>query len=401
MNAPRLLGLGTSIALHAGVLAILVWGVWHPAPASVNTAATPARVAVPDSPVLDVPEAGFPLPGSLARSELHIGGFRFDYRKIAERRTQLFPFVTRSLPLERTTATVQYVHRGSAMNALAPVTVDPAARPLVLSEKELQRLVDEAWSRRERWQPFRRIAALVTAHAADDARVLALLRAYQHQNVLQPYIDTSRDAALWVMLGISADHSDFIDFVAEYAAHHPSSRVTTELLFLLDELAQGSYDALSVLLDTRGHELWWTREANREAYDLFVALQQHYRVQLGRIGVRREDLGAYYEKVRLSILSHIVRITPGGYRINDAWFLTGSIYWNQGRSADALEVWRQMTVNPGDVYADASFRLKGALHGSADVDATTINRILEEERSRWLEFSARRLARFGYDVDTF
>ena len=44
-------------------------------------------------------------------------------------------------------------------------------------------------------------------------------------------------------------HGDFIDFVRAFARQHPSSRTTTELLFLLDELAQGSRDVLLTLLD--------------------------------------------------------------------------------------------------------------------------------------------------------
>ncbi|HEV3486586.1 MAG TPA: hypothetical protein VG106_14340 [Vicinamibacterales bacterium] len=236
--------------------------------------------------------------------------------------------------------------------------------------------------------------------------MLALLRAYRDQNVLQPYVGTSPDAALWVMLGIAADHGDFIDFIGQYASHHPSSKVTTELLFLLDELAHGSFDALCVLLDTRGHDLWWTRESNREAYELFVAVQRHYRVQLRKRGVAREALGAYYDSVRLNILSQAVRTSPDGYRINDAWFLVGGIYWNQGRRGEALKIWRRIASDPSDVYAQASSELSIALRESvrddgSDLDAGAVDRILDAEKSRWLASSSRRLAQFGYGLDTF
>ncbi len=52
---------------------------------------------------------------------------------------------------------------------------------------------------------------------------------------------------MWAQLGLAADHVDFIDFVSEYASQHPSSKTTTELLFLVDKLAQASLDALVTL----------------------------------------------------------------------------------------------------------------------------------------------------------
>lgn len=407
MDSPRLFGYGASMVLHAGAIVVMVWGVPRPAPESVKSpGAAPMGIAVPDARSVEVTGPDISPPSARAPSELHIGEFRFDYRKIAERPTALFPFLTRALPPERTTLAARRSSSGGFMYAPEPAIARRAARPLILTDKALQQLVDKAWSRRERWTPFRRIATLVTAHGPDDDRVLTLLRAYRDQNVLQPYVGTSPDAARWVMLGIAADHGDFMDFIGEYASRHPSSKVTTELLFLLDELAHGSFDALSVLLDTRGHDLWWTRESNREAYHLFVALQEHYRAQLRKRGVAREALGAYYDSLRLNILSQIVRTSPDGYRINDAWFLSGAIYWNQGRRAEALKVWRRIASDPSDVYAQASAELSIALRGSvrdagSEVDAREVDRILDAEKSRWLASSSLRLARFGYTVDTF
>ena len=407
MGNSRSLGFGTSMVLHAAAILVIVWSASRPAPPSLESATPdPPAIVVADLRSADVPGPDIPVPREAVPSPLRIGAFRFDYRKIAERPTMLFPFLTRALPLERTVS-LQPPAGGGRMQPPASATVDPTTRRLILSDGALQGLVDQAWSRRERWRPFRRIAALVTAHGPDDERVLALLQAYRDQNVLQPYVDaTNHDPLVWVMLGIAADHGDFIDFVGKYASRNPSSKVTTELLFLLDELAQGSFDALCLLLDTREHDLWWTRESNREAYDLFVAIQRHYRVQLRKSGVPREGLGAYYDSVRLRLLAHIVRTSPEGYRINDALFLSGGIYWNQGRRAEAVRAWRQMAADPDDVYAEASSDITTALQGTTsedgrDVDPAAIDRILSAEKARWADSSVRRLAQFGHSVDTF
>ena len=407
MSISRSLGFGASAVLHAAAIVAIVWSPSRPAPPSPASATPdPPAVAVADPRSADVPASDIPVPRGGAPAPLRIGAFRFDYRKIAERPTTLFPFLTQALPLERTVS-VRPRAGGSFMQPSAPATAPRTSRRLVLSDDALQQLVDRAWSRRERWRPFRRIAALVTAHGPDDERLLALLRAHRDQNLLQPYVDaTNHDPLVWVMLGIAADHGDFLDFVGKYAARHPSSKVTTELLFLLDELAQGSFDALCLLLDTRRHDLWWTRESDPAAYELFVTIQQHYRVQLRKRGVPREGLGAYYDNVRLSVLDYIVRTTPEGYRINDALFLIGGIYWNQGRKVEALRAWREMMADPDDVYAKASSEVRAALQGTTsdggwDVDPAAIDRILDAEKARWAAASVRRLAHFGHGVDTF
>jgi hypothetical protein len=407
MNRSRSLGFGASAVLHAAAIVAIVWSPSRPAPPSPASATPdPPAAVVADAGSADVPAPVIPVPRGGAASPLRIGAFRFDYRKIAERPTTLFPFLTQALPLERTVS-VRPRTGGSLMQPSAPAAARRTSRRLVLSDTALQQLVDKAWSRRERWKPFGPIAALVTAHGPDDERLLALLRAYRDQNLLQPYVDaTNHDPLVWVMLGIAADHGDFLDFVGKYAARHPSSKVTTELLFLLDELAQGSFDALCLLLDTRGHDLWWTRESDPAAYELFVTIQRHYRVQLRIRNLPREGLGAYYDNVRLRLLDYIVRTTPEGYRINDALFLSGGIYWNQGRKAEALRAWREMMADPEDVYAKASSEVRAALQATIsedgrDVDSAAIDRILGAEGARWTASSVRRLAHFGHSVDTF
>ena len=106
------------------------------------------------------------------------------------------------------------------------------------------------------------------------------------------------------------------------------------MLFLLEKLAQGSYDALITLLDTRPMEdLWWTRDSNREAHKLIVTLQRYYSLELERRGLHeREELKLHYDNVRLRILNGIVSTTPRGYRANDARFLIGSVHWRAGQN---------------------------------------------------------------------
>ena len=242
-----------------------------------------------------------------------------------------------------------------------------------------------------------------------------MLHAYVEQNWLQPYVDTTiRDPRLWTELGLAADHVGFIGFISRYASEHPSTKATTELLFLLDKVAQASRDALATLVDTDPTEyLRWTQRANGEAYNLIVELRRHYARQLERKGLTSsEAVTAYYDNVRLTILSGILRTTPRGYRASDARFLIGAIYWKQHKAQDALQSWRDMTIDKTDSYVTAYSAILSAINSAgaeAGGDGKQVDPVLSRqldsalnaEHGRWLMFSFDRLEHFGHRFDTF
>jgi hypothetical protein len=332
-----------------------------------------------------------------------IPGFTFDFGKVARRATSLFPFLMRPLSIERVTVTPRRARGHTLGNPYAQTPVDLVRPPLALRDAAVQAVLDKSWSRRDRWKAFQSIVPLVNAYNPDEGALPGLLKGYGVQNGLQPYVDNrARDPRLWIQLGLAVDHADFIDFIARYASRHPSTKATTELLFLLDKLTQASLDALVTLLDVNpGTDLQWTWRANRGAFELILAIRQYYSAQLGRRQLTSRDaLKKRYDDVRLSILTGILRTTPGGYRADDARFLIGAIYWGQGRAGDAVETWREMHVNPEDFYGAASSEMLEAIAGP-NVNVRRINRILDGEHGRWVSLSFDRLRQFGYRFDTF
>jgi hypothetical protein len=415
MRMRRVSAFGASATIH--VLAVIAT-VWLAARSSVvlvpreaSTANEPAVVLVESLP----PSASTmetEAPDSLGirinedSSSVELPGFRFDFSKVVSRATTLFPFLAGSPSLERVTAPARHPTRVRLPNPLAAGPSNEHKPPLVLGDAALQSVIDKSWSRRDRWRVFDAVAALANAHSPDQGRLPALLGAYVAQNGLQPYIDTSmRDPRLWVELGLAADHTDFIDFVSRFASRNPSTKATTELLFLLDKLAQGSLDALTTLVDTDPAEaLQWTRNANAEAYNAIVTIRDHYRLLLERRSLLSGPaLREHYDGVRLAILGSILMTTPGGYRAGDARYLIGAIYWKQGRAASARRMWKEIRVDPQDRYAVAAGEIAAAMRAAEErgLDARRINRILEYEHGRWVSFSFDRLWEFGYRFDTF
>jgi hypothetical protein len=358
------------------------------------------------------------VPPGVEASTFQIGDFNVDVSKISERARVLFPFLTPGLSLELFGILPRQDVRSTLQNPFANRSRradGKAAPPLVLGEAALQSLIDKSWSRHERWAAFEPLSRLARAHSADAGQLPALLRMYCDQNSLQPYADTHiRDQRLWAQLGLAADHVSFIAFIRQYASEHPSTRATTELLFLLDRIAEANRDALGVMLDNPPAEtLGWTRAGNAKAYQLIARIRWYYQQELNRYGLMSEEsINVFYEKARLAILTGIVRTTPNGYRANDARFLIGAIFWRQRNIGEALRWWREITVDQQDANVIGSAQLAAALRKSRNPDVSAgrppdlalvreIEHILKNEHGRWLDFSYDRLRRFGYRFDSF
>ena len=420
MNTRRLSASAASLVIHLLVIGLLLWSPFDAASPAASGAPPRDRTTIAVYSVEQPP----PQPGEsneprgdandflqgeeFSATDGRIPGFTFDVRKIVQRASSLFPFLTGTVELGELTKEPSAGQASPFASAAAPAQLRPNKPPLAISDEALQRVVDNAWSRRHRWESFRPIARLIERHDPDAGRLPALLRAYLEQNLLQPYVDTTiRDPRLWTMLGIAADNLDFIEFITDYTAQHPSTKTTTELLFLLDELVQGNLDTLAALLDTDPkRDMWWTRNESRNASDLLIAIWRHYDREVKRRGISTAgDLRAQFDQARLAVLRHVLRTTPDGYRANDARFLIGSIYWRQGRRHEAVSTWQAITCDPTDSYIAACAELVEVLGLGGDPTrpllSGRINGVLAGENRRWAEFSKARLRQFGYAFDTF
>ena len=195
----------------------------------------PDTSSVPGLNPIDRSDDGAMISPHLESPNVNVPGFRINIARIRDRSMMLFPFLTPGLALERfglhpqrgpTATTPKW--QSSARVSDPP---KPAAPPLAVSGAEIQSLIDEAWSRRDRWDVFHRIVALTNGYSADAGQLPEVLHKYVEGNALQPYVDTTiRDPRLWTELGIAADHVIFIAFISRYATEHPSrySTASTE-----------------------------------------------------------------------------------------------------------------------------------------------------------------------------
>jgi hypothetical protein len=400
-------GMVASAALHAIIAAIVI--------APSLRSATPDRLNEPIAAVTvtrelprlpATPDEGWDIPPLDAEGgrELRIEDYAFDTAKIRSRQTVLFPFLTLELTfLDRATDAMEIARR-QFVNPYAPAVSSERRPPLALGEAALRHVIDRAWSRRGRWRAFGEVAALIDAYHPDVGRVHDVLRGYVNQNVLQPFCDTSsRDPRFWAMLENAADHADFLRLGREVATNAPSSRSTTELLFLLEKLANANRDTLILLLDTSvDHDLSRSTLADSSSRALVSALQAHYGAWLREEGL--DSLTAIrkrYDEIRLRLLATIVETTPVGYRAGDARFLAGAIAFRRGEVAEALRWWRPIQPDAADIYVSLYSQVLDAIRAPRVVDGRRVERILANVHGRWRVSSIDRLRQFGYACDAY
>ena len=407
LRAQRAGGFAASLALHilAAVLAVLGTRAVTAGPAGTGTSGSTIVVAVAEDMLLPsdpAPEPETDVPPQ-SQPALALDTFEFDIDKIARRRHALFPFLTGDvLFLERMVEKTE-IRPDALRNPLGHRP--PSSRPpLAVDAAEIQRLVDDAWSRRDRWAKFAEIVRLLESHDPHSGQAASLVHVYLDQNLLQPYEDArTRDSKYWVMMELVSDHVDFIDFIRSYSRRYPASRTTTELLFLLDELAQGSLDSFLMLLGTHvPTELTATQFADQSAFLLAQEIGEHYRAWLLQHGLPTPAaVIARYEQLRLRILEAILASTPSGYRAGDARFLIGQILFNQNDVEGAFRAWSAIAPAADDNYAQAYLPLLDAIETPGRTPVPRVIAILAQERIRWLEFSRQRLRAFGYEFNTF
>jgi hypothetical protein len=406
-------GLAGTLGLHATIAAALVLATILGArrqpqlsmmpvtvDAKVAEAAPPPPVLVRTGPALDTVDASPSAPAVFSTAN----GFTFDTSRIRAHRNILFPFLTGELSfLDELRQNVETDRHRLRSPLGGTGRRKGSARPLTLSAGARTALIDRAWARRDRWKSLKPIADLTARYDSDDGDLPTVVRGHVERNLLQPYVESlPPDPRFWVMLGLAADHVDVVEFVGRYARQHPSSRTTTELLFLLDELAQASSDAWDVLTDTNVDSLTLTRAASPDNLALARQVQRAY-VQWARDHTvdAPQALDARFDSVRLALLTTIIDTSPAGYGSADARFLAGRLLWNRNDLAGAIRMWREMGTDERQTYAEARGAIRRALRPGGEVDVLAIVGALGAERSRWLRESSDRLARFGYTPSTF
>jgi hypothetical protein len=326
--------------------------------------------------------------------------FSIDLARIRARRNDLFPFLTWDLSFvgERPAS------RGGRLqlpSEFAPA-VPAGAEPLRLSEDDLQALVDRAWSRRDRWNNLRELVQLTERHHADIGDLPRAFREYNTQNIPQPYEDWDfADPVFWATLALTADDAPLVEFVTRYVRQHPASRVSTELLLLLDAHAESNCEIFVSLLGagTPRMPLIETRRESPEAFALAQTLATAYRRWVLR---HRVDVADRCIAVRSAMLLRVIDATPDRYGAADARFRLGEMLWTAGQRRAAVEWWKGAQPDPRGQYARVSRDLRGAiLDGAADGNQGRINGILLEERRRWRAAAGVRLERFGWSATRF
>jgi hypothetical protein len=408
IRSRRITSLSLSSGLHATLLAVLVFGSLKGLSETTPVERVVGVVTLPPAPeptVADVIADNQQLDEAhRGEDALGIPGLEIDISRIRARQHELFPLLTEGLP-ELVSAQRRTVSGREALIWFTPgMPGESGLPPLLLTDAELNRIVDAAWSRRERWQTFVEIATLVSEHDPDVGRAADLVRAHVDRNLLQQYNRRHPpDEQFWVLLYLAVDQQPIIRFVERFVREHPGSRVATELLFFLDELTEANLSTLVMLAITDpASELTLTRDLDPKAYELVLAIHGHY----GRI-LRSRQLDSpariqeLYDDIRIHLLTTILETTPDGYGAADARYLLGRIYWNQDRVAEAMDWWRGIQPDVRGMYASFYSRIVSVVMAPSAITNARINAALGAARLEWRRSSTARLKQFGHTPSDF
>jgi hypothetical protein len=405
-DAPMPAWRGRSAFVSAGlhVAPIVIWFIVASIPPAPESRAIdyqpPHEITRIFVPPVDEPFAiDHPIPPEQL-SGYELSGLPFNLAKIAARREALFPFLTADLSfLDRLSADLR-ASSATLRNPLGPTRMPE----LALDAGAIQQLIDESWSRRDRWRRFATVAFLLQAHNPNDGKAPGLMRAYLDQNLLQPYCaGKTKDGQFWALLENASDHADFLDFIRRMTRTRSSSRTTTELLFLMDELAQANREAATTLVATNiSKDLGYSAVNAPRTVLLAAQVANGLRYWFASQGLSAEsNLREEYDRRRLRILATIVETTPNGYRQADARFLAGEIFFRQGDIEQAVEWWRPMNPVDGDTYAAAARAIRDVVNRNGRLDEYELRRILSVESARWSEINYTRMMQFGYRCDSY
>ena len=215
MRTAHLFAQATSLTLHVLIGLWIVWlasPVWQPVPTGQASDAMGVFVVPADEPPplpqlpglnpIDTSQDDVTIRRPDGSSALSLPGFTYDFSRIARRATLLFPFLTPGLSLDRFVPTPRREIINSFHDSSAPMPVNSRSAgrdkpPLTLSDAALQSVIDECWSRTDRWGGFQRLVKLADTYNPDVGRLSAVLQRYLEQDGLQPYVDTTiRDPRL-------------------------------------------------------------------------------------------------------------------------------------------------------------------------------------------------------------
>jgi hypothetical protein len=165
----------------------------------------------------------------------------------------------------------------------------------------------------------------------------------------------------------------------------------------MDELAQASREAAVGVLTTEvSKDLLHTAVVSPLAARLAADLAVHVRQVLASQGFDASEVRGAFDRVRLRLLATVIETSPGGYRVSDARYLTGEIFFRQGDLSQAIEWWREIRPAATDSYATRA--IADAARSSS---VAAIQRVLSAERARWAAINYKRLRQFGHRCDTY
>ncbi len=279
--------------------------------------------------------------------------------------------------------------------------LDTGKPPLMLSDAELQALVDSAYTQDDMFQQFQELIAYIENYHADRGKLHELIRMYTAQNA---YIyNTDDEYAVLKGLHNAISYERFLSYIKDYVHRCPGTRTSTETLFLLEGIASSNLGDLVALLDSenvlKSPLLRKVYTKYREKIDRFL----FYNAGVEESVATEEIIDRVIEKYDSGCVDYmdlVIRYSPGNYRKGDARFIQGRIHAQRERWNEALVIWKRGKPDTTDIYYDIYSEILGIINSENDLDTQIwmINHLLTVNKIHEDGSVINRAVKLGYDA---
>ena len=219
---------------------------------------------------------------------------------------------------------------------------------LKLSKNERQKYLDDSITL-EKEQIFENFQNKFMSYDPNKGDLPIFVRELYYENLQRlAYFFSSDDTYFSIdYLQEALNKEDFLKNAMSYLSELQGTKTATELLYIIENIYEIQKRTVQIYFENKAkiknlppeydnQIRVETLKRNVSKYDKIMSKKQIKNF---------EDASQLYEKKRIEILDYLIKTTPKNYRVADALFLKGNIYWERYEKNKNVELKKKAVVN--------------------------------------------------------
>ncbi len=264
---------------------------------------------------------------------------------------------------------------------------------LVLADSEMQGILDGLITKPKNVQ-FYEIRKYAERYHPDEGDLPKLMQRFYFENIVRLAYDTLtifEDSLISYTIDYfeeQLNEKELFDYALGYIREHQGSKTSVEFLFILENLFAIHKQALENMFNSyniaKEERLLFKDDS---MLTTIISVYERYTNSLRENGLDTEEkILQEYDNTKIKILEQIIKTTPNGYRLDDALYKMGLVYWLQENNNQAIEYWKMI--------GDTNITYSTMNRAIAEEDINAIKEFLQEQDKNRYNFLDQRLRKF-------